>query len=81
MKMVTQIGSRGQLTLPADIRKRLGLRPGDTLLVRLEDGHIVLDPAIVLPIEQYTAERMAEFATAAKMEPEDLEQARLRWNL
>ena len=79
METTTQISSRGQITLPADARKRLGLKPGDTLLVHLEGGRIILDPAVVLPIERYTEERIAEFAEHAAMTPAELEQARRRW--
>ncbi len=42
MPLTAQISKRGQITLPADVRKALGLKPGDTLVVRLEAGRIVL---------------------------------------
>jgi AbrB family looped-hinge helix DNA binding protein len=38
METITQISTRGQITLPADTRKQLGLKPGDTFLVHLEGG-------------------------------------------
>lgn len=79
METTTQISTRGQITLPADTRRQLGLKPGDTLLVHLEGGRIILDPAVVLPIERYTDERIAEFAKQAAMTPAELEQARHLW--
>ena len=79
MGTTTQISTRGQITLSADTRKQLGLKPGDTLLVHLEGGRIILDPAVVLPVERYTDERIAEFAKQAAMTPAELEQARHLW--
>ncbi|MHB8247584.1 MAG: AbrB/MazE/SpoVT family DNA-binding domain-containing protein [Acidithiobacillus sp.] len=79
METIAQISTRGQITLPADARKQLGLKPGDTLLVHLEGGRIILDPAVVLPVESYTEERIAEFAEQSTMTPAELEEARRRW--
>ncbi|MHB1580903.1 AbrB/MazE/SpoVT family DNA-binding domain-containing protein [Acidithiobacillus sp.] len=80
MDITTQISTRGQITLPADTRKQLGLKPGDTLLIHLEGGRIILDPAVVLPVEIYDEERIAAFAEAATMTSDELVQARTRWD-
>ncbi|MHB1899789.1 MAG: AbrB/MazE/SpoVT family DNA-binding domain-containing protein [Leptospirillum sp.] len=79
MDTIAQIGARGQLTLPASARKKLGLKTGDTLLVHIEGGRIVLDPAVVLPVEIYTEKRIAEFAEQATMTTEELEKAQRYW--
>lgn len=39
---------RGQLTIPAKLRKILGLRVGDLLEVQVRGGYIVLKPLEVL---------------------------------
>ena len=70
---LTQISARGQLTLPAGVRRALGLSAGDPLIVTIEDGRIVLSPAVVTPIELYTDERVTEFHAAASMTPEEIE--------
>ena len=41
----TTITSKGQLTLPKEIRERLKLKAGDRLDVATEDGRIVMTPA------------------------------------
>jgi len=33
---------KGQITIPADIRKQLGLQPGDKIGFLVEDDHVVL---------------------------------------
>lgn len=43
--MITTLTSKGQLTLPASVRKELNLRPGDRLdCVVREDGTIQMFP-------------------------------------
>lgn len=79
MSEVTQISKRGQITLPAEVRKMLGLEPGDTLVVRVEEGRIVLEPAVVLPLELYSDERIAEFEKNAEVSPEELDAFKKAW--
>ncbi len=38
----TTVSSRYQITLPANVRKALGIKPGDQLEVAVEGGQIVL---------------------------------------
>jgi AbrB family looped-hinge helix DNA binding protein len=39
------ITRKGQVTLPADIRRTLGLKQGDSVAFRVEDGEVRLTPA------------------------------------
>jgi AbrB family looped-hinge helix DNA binding protein len=39
--MKTRVTERGQITIPKRVRERLGIRPGQILEVREEDGRIV----------------------------------------
>ena len=47
------IGDRGQVTIPKELRDRFGLRGGDEVIVREDDGRIVIETRTV-------ADRMAE---------------------
>ena len=78
---IAQVSGRGTVTLPARIRKELGLREGDVLRVRLVDGSIQLTPTAVVPIELYTEERIAEFLAAAEMTSEELAAVDEAWGL
>ena len=40
--MQTKVSTKGQIVLPQPIRRRLGIRAGDTLDIALENGRIVL---------------------------------------
>ena len=48
------VSSRGQITLPASLRKRLGIRPGGVLSAEEKGGELVLRPAVVLEMEPYS---------------------------
>jgi AbrB family looped-hinge helix DNA binding protein len=39
-----RLGEHGRLVLPAEVRRLLGLRAGDTLLLRFVDGEVRLTP-------------------------------------
>lgn len=42
--MTTTLSSKGQVVIPLEIRKRLGLSAGAIISCHLQDGRIVLDP-------------------------------------
>ncbi|MGH8992236.1 MAG: AbrB/MazE/SpoVT family DNA-binding domain-containing protein [Acidimicrobiia bacterium] len=79
MELMAQVSGRGTITLPSEIRRALGLREGDVLTVSVQDGRIVLAPAVLTPVELYTEERQQEFAANAEMSPAELTAARQRW--
>jgi AbrB family looped-hinge helix DNA binding protein len=41
---VSTITSKGQITIPAEVRRRLGLKQGDRVSFVLEDGHAIMKP-------------------------------------
>lgn len=41
----TKVSSKGQVVIPAEIRKRLGIRKGQQLIVETQGDAIVLRPA------------------------------------
>ena len=42
--MQTKVSTKGQVVLPGPIRRKLGIRAGDELEVKVEAGRIVLTP-------------------------------------
>lgn len=55
------VSRRGQVTLRAALRKRLGISPGDVLIVEDREGEFVFKPAAVFEMEQFTDEQIAEW--------------------
>ena len=54
MRESLTVSGRGQITLPASMRKRLGIEAGGVLIAEEREGDIVLRPAAVLEIETYS---------------------------
>ena len=51
--MKTRVSERGQITIPKKVRERLGIRPGQELEVREQDGAIIASKA--QPVDPLTA--------------------------
>lgn len=47
--METKVSTKGQVVLPIQIRRKLGLRTGDPLDTKVEGGRIVLTPRRTRP--------------------------------
>ena len=66
-----KLGRNGRLSLPRWVMKRLNLKGNETLLLDVtEEGVIGLRPAAVLPIDVYSAERVAEFECESEVDAE-----------
>ena len=61
MKITLTMTSRGVITLPSKLRRQLGLSADDHLIAETTAEGLLLRPAITLPIEMYTADRVSEF--------------------
>jgi antitoxin PrlF len=42
MARITTLTSKGQVTIPKEIRDELGLKPSDKIMFSLENGHVTL---------------------------------------
>lgn len=62
MKTNLTVNSRGTITLPAKLRKAIGVKENDLLIAETTEEGLLLKPAVALPVENYTPERIAEFA-------------------
>jgi AbrB family looped-hinge helix DNA binding protein len=45
VSLVTTLTSKGQVTVPKEVRDELGLKPHDKIRFSLENGHVVLRKA------------------------------------
>jgi len=59
MRETVIVSNRGQLTLPANLRKKFGLQKGGPVIFEDRDGEIVLKPAVTLEIELYSDSHIA----------------------
>ena len=71
MKATLSVSGRGLVSLPLKLREAAGIRPKDHLIAETTPEGLLLRPAVTLPIEHYSEDRVAEF---------DREEAKLaRW--
>lgn len=69
------VSSRGQITLPALLRKRFGIKTGDVLILEDRGSEIVLKPGLVIETQYYRDEEIAEWDNADRLS--DRERARI----
>jgi antitoxin PrlF len=58
MRQTLIISNRGQLTLPANVRKRFGIKNGGAVILEERENELVLKPAMVLEVEMYSDEQV-----------------------
>lgn len=64
MQATLTINSRGVVTLPTKLRQAMGLKADDQLIAETTPQGLLLRPAVTLPLELYTPERVQEFDEA-----------------
>jgi antitoxin PrlF len=64
MKAALTITSRGVVTLPAKLRREMGLKADDLLIAETTPDGLLLRPAVTLPVEMYSEARIREFDEA-----------------
>ncbi len=62
MKTTLTVTSRGVVTLPAKLRRALGIEADDRLIAETTPDGLLLRPTMTLPVEIYSDARLREFA-------------------
>jgi len=77
MVKIISVNQRGALTLPKEVRERLGIARGGQLIVDCpESGEVTLRAGVVMPVEMYSDARIDEFQ---RMNKTALAGKKLRW--
>lgn len=71
---VLTVSSRGQITLPAEMRRHLGIELGGAVIVEEYAGELRLKPAAVLEVELYSDDQIAEWDQVDALSPEERQQ-------
>ena len=58
------VSSRGQITLPANIRKRFGIKSGSVLILEERNNEMVLKPAAIVEMDVYSDKQIADWNRA-----------------
>jgi AbrB family looped-hinge helix DNA binding protein len=68
MRQTLIVSNRGQLTLPANVRKRFGIKNGGAIILEERENELVLKPAMVLEVEMYTDEQVLAWDEADRLD-------------
>jgi AbrB family looped-hinge helix DNA binding protein len=55
------VSSRGQITLPAELRQRVGIKQGGVITIEERRGALILRPAAVIELTMYSDEEIARW--------------------
>ena len=75
---VTKVSSKGQVVIPKEIRERLGILPGEKIIVMTRNDEIVLKKARRLSLEELS-EKIAGAAEKNKIDVEKLIEEAVKW--
>ncbi len=75
-KSTVVVSARGQITLPADLRHRLGIKEGGVVTLEERHGELILRPAAVVEVTMYSDEDITHWD--AEDELSDAERGRIK---
>jgi AbrB family looped-hinge helix DNA binding protein len=73
--MMSKVGKRGAVVIPAPLRRRLGLDEGSLVIAEAREDGVLIRPAVAVPVEIYTPERRAEFLLSNAVDDKDYARA------
>jgi AbrB family looped-hinge helix DNA binding protein len=72
----SRVGRRGSIVLPAKLRREYGIDEGTLVIAEGREDGIFIRPAVAVPVEIYTPERIAQFLLMNAIDAEDYAGAR-----
>jgi antitoxin PrlF len=71
LREVLMVSSRGQVTLPAEMRRHLGIEPGGAVIVEECEGELRIKPAALIEVETYNDDQIAAWDRADVLGPKE----------
>ena len=75
---ITKVSSKGQVVIPKIIRERLGILPGEKVIVMTRDEEIILKKARKLSLEELS-EKIGNITKREKIDVNKLMDEAIRW--
>lgn len=70
---LARVTSKGQITIPKDIREKLNLKPGDKVVFLEEEGRIIFANSSVIALKNFQKQMIDEAKKAGINSEEDIE--------
>lgn len=70
---LARVTSKGQITIPKDIREKLNLKPGDKVVFLEEDGRIIFANSSVIALKNFQKQMIDEAKKAGITTEEDID--------
>jgi AbrB family looped-hinge helix DNA binding protein len=71
----SKVGKRGTVVIPARLRRKFGIEEGSWIVAEPHKDGILIRPAVLTPVENYTPERRAEFLLSNSVDAKDYARA------
>ena len=78
MRQTLIVSNRGQLTLPARLRRRFGIKDGGAVILEERGTELVLKPALVTEVEMYTEAQVSAWDNADRLDEAERKRVRKR---
>ena len=65
------VSRRGQITLPALLRRRLGIKAGDVMILEDRGHEVVLKPRVAIEVDTYSDDQIAKWDADDQLSEED----------
>lgn len=78
--MITGIvGERGQITIPKDLRKRLGIGPKTPVAMEITPQGLLIHPTVTVPVRSFSDDFIEEIAAADALKMGEKEKILRKW--
>ena len=78
---VSLVGERGQVTIPKEIRDRLGIKPRSAVIMEESGNTLVIRPARTVPVRVYSDEFIRRLEVENELRPGERERILAKWKL
>lgn len=73
------VGERGQITIPKDIRNRLGLRPKTTVMLEVTPQGLLIHPTRTVALRGFPDEFIDELVAGDELQPGERDAIIAKW--
>jgi AbrB family looped-hinge helix DNA binding protein len=78
--LTTIVGERGQITIPKEYRKRLGILPKSPVEIEMTSNGLLIRPTITVPLRSFTQDFIDEIVAADTLEQGESEKILKDWS-